>query len=80
AASSDYLRMFGLVALGYMWARMAKTAGERLPQANGKADFYDAKLKTARFFMKRILPQTAALGLAIKGGAEPLMALEADQF
>ena len=80
AASSDYLRMFGLVALGYMWARMAKTAGERLPQANGRADFYDAKLKTARFFMKRILPQTAALALAIKGGAEPLMALEVGQF
>ncbi|MEM8586516.1 MAG: acyl-CoA dehydrogenase C-terminal domain-containing protein [Pseudomonadota bacterium] len=80
AASSDYLRIFGLVALGYMWARMAKIAGEQLPQANGRAGFYDAKLKTARFFMKRILPQTAALALAVKGGAEPLMAMEVDQF
>ena len=30
AASVDYLRLFGLVALGFMWARMAKIA---LPKA-----------------------------------------------
>ena len=26
AAATDYLRLFGLVALGYMWCRMAKCA------------------------------------------------------
>ena len=43
AASVDYLRLFGLVALGFMWARMAKLA---LPKAED--GFYKAKLGTAK--------------------------------
>jgi hypothetical protein len=50
--------MLGLVALGFMWVRMAKIAAEKLPQATGEdAVFYDAKRKTAAFFIDRILPQ-----------------------
>ena len=44
----------GLVALGFMWARMAALAARRAEE-----DFYRAKLATARFFMARVLPQTA---------------------
>ena len=33
AGSTDYMHLFGLVALGYMWAQMAKAANARL--ANG---------------------------------------------
>ncbi|MCP5978563.1 acyl-CoA dehydrogenase C-terminal domain-containing protein, partial [Klebsiella pneumoniae] len=29
AAATEYLRLFGVVALGYMWARMAKVAAEK---------------------------------------------------
>ena len=36
AGSTDYMHMFGLVALGYMWAQMAKVAQEKLAAgANG---------------------------------------------
>ncbi|HYI69235.1 MAG TPA: acyl-CoA dehydrogenase family protein, partial [Skermanella sp.] len=31
AASTDYLRLFALVAVGFMWARMVKVAQEKLP-------------------------------------------------
>uniref|UniRef100_UPI003FD834B8 acyl-CoA dehydrogenase C-terminal domain-containing protein n=1 Tax=Acidocella sp. TaxID=50710 RepID=UPI003FD834B8 len=31
AAATDYLRLFGLVALGFMWARMALIAAEKAP-------------------------------------------------
>src|SRR5580704_13671979 len=33
AAASDYLKLFGYVAVGFMWLRMAKVAAEKLPLA-----------------------------------------------
>jgi hypothetical protein len=76
AASVDYLRLFGLVALGFMWARMAKIA---LPKAES-ASFYQAKIATAKFFMARLLPQTGALLAAIQSGAETMMDFEDAAF
>jgi alkylation response protein AidB-like acyl-CoA dehydrogenase len=77
AAAADYLRLFGLVALGWMWLRMALLA-----LAHGsKASAQDrAKLAVAGFFMARILPQTAGLDLALQSGAAPVMALAEDSF
>ena len=80
AAATEYLRLFGLVALGFMWARMAVLAAEKLPAANGDAGFYAAKLATARFFMERVLPQAGALLAAIKSGKSAMMALEEAAF
>lgn len=80
AAATDYLRLMGLVALGYLWARTAKIAQEKLPAANGDAGFYQAKLTTARFFNERLLPQTGALWSAIKAGKASMMELSAEAF
>ncbi|WP_207477982.1 acyl-CoA dehydrogenase C-terminal domain-containing protein [Arenibaculum pallidiluteum] len=80
AASTDYLRFFALVALGYMWARMAETAQARLAAGTGEAGFYETKVKTARFYFAKLLPETEALFRTIVAGAKPLMALEADAF
>jgi alkylation response protein AidB-like acyl-CoA dehydrogenase len=80
AAATDYLRLMGLVALGYMWARTAKIAAEKLPAANGDAGFYKAKLTTAQFFNDRLLPQTGALWSAIKAGKASMMGLEEAAF
>ena len=76
AAASDYLKMFGLVAVGFMWCRMAKLAREK---RNGDA-FYETKLKTARFYVKKILPDTAALYLKIMAGKSTVMAHAAEEF
>lgn len=81
AAASDYLRMFALVALAYMWARMAKAATEKLAAGAGdKAEFYDSKLKTARFFYDRILPETDFRFKQAMAGADSVMALDAAGF
>jgi alkylation response protein AidB-like acyl-CoA dehydrogenase len=84
AAASEYLRLLGLVALGYMWARMALVAAAKLPAANGEAGgdstFYRAKLGTARFYMERILPQAGALLASIKSGKAAMMEFEAAAF
>jgi alkylation response protein AidB-like acyl-CoA dehydrogenase len=75
AAATDYLRLFALTALGWMWARMAAAAlkGEPSPARR-------AKLATAGFFVARILPQTLGLADAIAAGAAPIMALEEAAF
>lgn len=80
AAASEYLRLFGLVALGFMWARMAKTAAAKLANGADEPAFYHAKLTTARFTMERLLPQAGALYLAIKSGKHAMMALEEAAF
>jgi alkylation response protein AidB-like acyl-CoA dehydrogenase len=80
AAASAYLRLFGLVALGFMWARMAQVAAAKLPAANGDASFYRAKLTTAQFFMERVLPETGTLFMAIKSGKQSMMALPEEAF
>ena len=80
AASADYLRLMGLVAMGYCFAKATKIAGLQLFFGSEDKRFYDAKIKTATFFFERILPQATASFLAIKAGKKSLMALEDDVF
>jgi alkylation response protein AidB-like acyl-CoA dehydrogenase len=80
AASSSYLRMFALVAIGFMWARMAKVAKAKAAEGGDKAAFYGSKVKTARFFMAKILPETEQHFRAIMAGAKPLMDFGVDEF
>ena len=77
AASTDYLQLFGLTAFGYMWAMMAKTA---LDHAGSGDPFYANKLKTARYFFERVLPETSAHLAKVKTGSEAMMALEPEAF
>ena len=80
AVASDYLRLFGLVSVGYMWLRMARVSAGRLAAGGGDAAFDEAKLATARFYMTKLLPQTRTLAATIEAGAEPVMALAAEAF
>lgn len=78
AAAYDYLRLMGLTALGHMWAMSARVALDK--EDGDNTGFYQAKLTTARYFMSKIMPQTAALLAAITAGSETLMSLDADAF
>jgi hypothetical protein len=81
AASTDYMHLFGLVAMGYMWGQMAKAAQEKLAGgANGSSSFFETKLVTARFFNERVLPETATRLARITAGADTLMALPEEAF
>jgi hypothetical protein len=75
AAATDYLRLFGLTAMAYAWARMAAIA-----LGKGDDTFYKAKLATARFFMQRILPETSSLAAKVLAGGESLKAFEDAAF
>jgi acyl-CoA dehydrogenase len=78
AGAYDYMHLFGLVALGYMWARMAKAALAK--RGNGSAAAMDTKLTTGRFFMERLLPETRLRLIRIENGAESTMAVPSDLF
>jgi len=80
AAATDYLRLFGLVALGWMWLRMVKVAQAKLAAGEGNATFLEAKIRTARFYMTKLLPQTNALFITIMAGSKPLMEMEENAF
>lgn len=76
AAASDYLRLFALVALAYIWARMAKLALEKIEAGEEDAAFYQAKIKTANFFFARLLPEADGLFKMILAGNASLAAFE----
>lgn len=80
AAATDYLRLFGLVALGWMWLKMVKAAQTKLAAGEGNAAFLEAKIRTARFYTAKLLPQTNALFITIMAGAQPLMEMEEAAF
>jgi len=81
AGATDYMHLFGLVALGYMWARMAEAAKTKLASdANGMGDRMNAKLVTARFFAERMLPETGVHLARIQAGAAGTMDLPAAEF
>src|SRR3981189_120362 len=56
AGATDYLDLFGLVALGYMWCRMVEAAKRKIAAGGGATARSSAKLTTGRFFMERMLP------------------------
>ena len=80
AGSYDFMHLFGHVCLGYAWARMAQQAFRNLAQGTGDAAFNETKIKTGLYYMQRELPATALHLARIKSGADPVMALTADQF
>jgi alkylation response protein AidB-like acyl-CoA dehydrogenase len=80
AASYDYMHLLGLVALGYMWAQMAKVALAKKAAGNGIGPKMDAKLTTAKFFMERMLPETGAHLARISSGADTMMGMPAEAF
>jgi alkylation response protein AidB-like acyl-CoA dehydrogenase len=79
-ASVDYLMFAGYVTLAYFWARMAAVAEDKLKNSDEDKTFYQAKIKTANFYFKRILPRAKGHGACIEGGVDSMMALASEDF
>ncbi|MGD0719531.1 MAG: acyl-CoA dehydrogenase C-terminal domain-containing protein [Roseiarcus sp.] len=79
AASNDYMHLFGLTLLGYMWARIAKAALAK--RAAGEADeALTSKLTLAKFFNERMMPEAGAHLARLSSGAGAVMAMPAEAF
>ena len=80
SGSNDFMHLFGHVCLGLMWAQMAKAAHTALENGASDKAFYETKMATGRYYMARRLPATSMHLKRIESGADPVMALEVDQF
>ncbi len=80
AAAVDYMMYSGYVTMGYLWAWMALAAQEKIAAGTEDVAFYQAKLQTARFYFKRILPRTQLHRAVIESGMEVLMQIDAEHM
>jgi hypothetical protein len=80
AGSVDFMHLFGHVCMGLAWTKMAKAASVALHEGTGDQEYYNAKLATGRYYMSRVLPETALRLARIETGAEPVMDLPAEAF
>ncbi|MHA6492761.1 acyl-CoA dehydrogenase C-terminal domain-containing protein [Pseudomonas borbori] len=80
AAATPYLRLFALTSLAWLWARMAAVATAQLAAGSSESAFYGAKLKSADFFMARVLTETDSLLAELKAGKSTLMAFTDEEF
>lgn len=76
AASVDYLMYSGYITLAYFWATAAMASLQKADDTN----FYQSKIKTARFYFQRILPRTESLVTTMKSGAQNLMDFDLAEF
>jgi hypothetical protein len=80
AGAHDYMHMFGLVAMGYMWCRIVEAAQTKRAAGEDAGEFCKTKLVTGLFFMQRMLPETGAQLARIEAGAGSVMELPAEAF
>src|SRR2546427_9009438 len=80
AGAVPFLKLMGIVCGGWQMARAALVARQRLSEGKGDKSFYEAKIKTARFYPDHVLTQAPGLRNAIVHGATGGMALGEDQF
>lgn len=73
-AACDYQRLFALTTIACLWAQI-------IVSIQGKdGNFYDAKRKTARFYMEQVLPETIALHEIVTRGADALTDFAVEDF
>jgi len=80
ACSVPYLKLWGAVAGGWQMARAAQIAAAKIAAGDADADFYRAKLATAKFYMSHVLSQHYWLARQIKDGSADVMALSETQL
>jgi alkylation response protein AidB-like acyl-CoA dehydrogenase len=80
AGAYPFMELMGLVALGWMWLRMANASKRALDESAEDRSFHEGKLVTAKFYAQRELPMSAALRRKIEAGADTLMELPEEAF
>ena len=80
AGATDFLQLLGTVTIGYMWAKMAKVANEKISNNEGNIEFMTNKITLGKFYMERMMPFTSLHLSRITAGADTMMTLPADAF
>ena len=75
AASYDFMRMLGLLLLGYMWVRITNAVVREIDSVDDASPFLRKKLALAEYFIRSEMPETGALLERIRA-AETVLAAE----
>jgi len=79
-AAFDYLMLAGSVIGAWQMGRAAEIAHRKLASKEANADFYKAKIITARFYAEEILPRSAGYLEAATSDSSSAMEMPEDQF
>jgi len=79
-AAFDYLMLAGTVIGAWQMGRAAEIAHRKLTKNEVTADFYKAKVITARFYSEDILPRSAGYLEAVTSDSSSAMEMPEDQF
>jgi acyl-CoA dehydrogenase len=79
-AAFNYLMLAGTVIGAWQMGRAAEIAHGKLAANEGSADFYKAKIITARFYAEEVLPRSAGYFEAATSDSNSAMDLPEDQF
>jgi hypothetical protein len=77
AVSVPFLKMCGLTIGGWLMARAAHIAAEKLKQGSADREFLDAKLASAHFYATQVLPQVLALEQVVRDGSDAVVTTDA---
>ncbi len=80
AGATDYMHLFGLVALGHMWARIARAAEAKIAAGDGDTAALEADLAIGRVFMERVMPESGMRRARVEAGSDALMAVGEEGF
>ncbi|MBV8655094.1 MAG: acyl-CoA dehydrogenase [Candidatus Eremiobacteraeota bacterium] len=80
ACSVPYLKLWGVVAGGWQMAKAALIAASKIAAGDAEAEFYKAKLATAKFYSTHVLSQGAYYKRQIIDGSGDVMTVTEDQY
>jgi len=77
AVSVPFMMMCGYTIGGWLMARAAQVAAEKLSQGSADREFFEAKLASTYFYATQVLPQTLALEQIVRQGSEAVVTTDA---
>ena len=77
AVSVPYLRLCGIVIGGWLLAKSAAIAAERIAGQTTDSEFFSAKLRSAHFYAEQIMPMAGALARIVQSGAASVVETDA---
>jgi butyryl-CoA dehydrogenase len=80
ACSVPYLKLWGITAGGWQMARAAAIAEKKIAAGDPEAEFYKAKLATAKFYAAHILSHAGSLAREVIDGSAAVMTVSQTQF
>jgi alkylation response protein AidB-like acyl-CoA dehydrogenase len=77
AVSVPFLKLCALTIGGWLMARSAAIAGQKLGAEGGDREFLEAKLATAHFYATQFLPQVLSLEYIVAHGSDAVVGTDA---